>query len=159
MSSPGRVVQAVTCFLLKDNEVLLQKRPEDKVWSGMLNGPGGKIEAHESSLQAVVREVKEETGLTIHDPQHRGMVSLSIPYPQPARVDVDIYLVESFSGQECPNEGTLTWYPVDNLPLGELWKDQKYWLPAVLDGFSVEASVQYQNPTLDVAALALKIKN
>ena len=50
-------------FLVSDHEVLLirKKRP---VWQeGLLNGIGGKVDAFEHPLNAMVREMREETGI------------------------------------------------------------------------------------------------
>lgn len=44
----------------------------DPVWPG-LTFPGGHVEPHESFNDSVVREIKEETGLTISHPQLVGV--------------------------------------------------------------------------------------
>jgi 8-oxo-dGTP diphosphatase len=57
---------AVKGFILKDNEVLLVKREENDVNSpGVWEVPGGRIDPGENPIQALQREVKEETGLGI----------------------------------------------------------------------------------------------
>ena len=55
-------------------EILLCKFviPKRYSWSGAAL-PGGHIEEHEGLVESVIREVKEETGLTIHHPQLVGM--------------------------------------------------------------------------------------
>lgn len=51
------------------NKVVLQYRsPEKNNWSGYAF-PGGHIEEGESLVESVIREIKEETGLTISNPQ------------------------------------------------------------------------------------------
>ena len=58
-----------------ENKVLITKRQNTKFLSGLWEFPGGKIEKHETAVQAIVREVKEETNLTISDPLFLGNVS------------------------------------------------------------------------------------
>jgi 8-oxo-dGTP diphosphatase len=156
--SERKIVKAVTCFIVKDGNVLLQERPQGKLWGGILNGPGGKVELGESSERAVVREVQEETGLIVNAPQSRGTVVLNIPTPQTMILSVDIFVARNSSGQETEREGSLAWYPVSELPFQRMWGDQKYWLPAVLDGYSVFARVEYKESSLKLADLELSLK-
>jgi 8-oxo-dGTP diphosphatase len=68
--SPGFTL----CFLLHGDEVLMLHRrfpPNQGLW----NGVGGHIEPGETSRQAVIREVAEETGFRITDPQFAGLLT------------------------------------------------------------------------------------
>ena len=150
-------MRAVTCFIVENNELLLQERPHGKVWGGLLNGPGGKIEPGETSLDAVVREVKEETNLDIMEPEFRGSVLLHIPVPKALTVEVDIFVAQGCSGEAMEKEGKLGWYPIDQLPYSRLWRDQKYWLPAVLDGYHVKAEIFYENETLHLERFDIRV--
>ena len=58
-----------------EKKVLITKRQNTKFLSGLWEFPGGKIEKHETAVQAIVREVKEETNLTISNPLFLGNVS------------------------------------------------------------------------------------
>ncbi len=78
--------------------------------------PGGGIEAGESSMQAAVREAKEETGLIISSLQSVGEKSYDNQYK---KVTVFYYTATVLSddlvidGQEIVNAG---WFPLDALP-------------------------------------------
>lgn len=142
--------KAVTCFILEAGKVLLQRRPADRAWGGMVNGPGGKCEPGESPIQAVIREVSEETGLNIINPQHRGALTLHIPTPVSLELTVEMFVVHEFEGTPTEREGALLWVEIESLPFEQMWEDQKYWLPAVLDGFSVSGEVNYEPETLSL---------
>lgn len=56
-------VPVVTGLILKDSNVLVGCRPEDKNLSGKWEFPGGKIELNESPEEALKRELREELGI------------------------------------------------------------------------------------------------
>lgn len=64
MSKPFLDV-AAGIILRPDGHILLGQRPADKSWSGWWELPGGKIEAGESVLQALARELEEELGIHV----------------------------------------------------------------------------------------------
>ena len=74
MSHQSQVILTNMCLIEDDqNRIVMQIRdPKRYSWSGAAL-PGGHIEERESLYQAVVREVYEETGLTIHNPRLVGM--------------------------------------------------------------------------------------
>ena len=59
------MTQATICEIIKDEKILLQYKAAGKFGEGKWNGPGGKIKPEETPLEGVIREVKEETTLTI----------------------------------------------------------------------------------------------
>ncbi|MBF0479796.1 MAG: A/G-specific adenine glycosylase [Candidatus Omnitrophica bacterium] len=59
---PLRVVIGIIDY---KNKLLIQQRPEKGLLAGLWEFPGGKIEAGETPLKAIIREIKEETGLTV----------------------------------------------------------------------------------------------
>jgi len=62
----GKVVDvAVGVMLRPDGSLLLGQRPEGKPYAGWWEFPGGKLEAGETVLQALARELKEELGVTV----------------------------------------------------------------------------------------------
>src|SRR5215470_8395802 len=91
-------IRAVTCFIVQSRRILLQRRPAGKLWAGMLNGPGGKVDSGEKTADAIVREVLEETGLRIINPEPRGSLVLDIPSPKRMKLSVDIFIATTFQG-------------------------------------------------------------
>ena len=76
MKRTEEVELTVLCLLEKDNKILLQNRVKDD-WRGFTM-PGGHIEPGESIVDAVVREMKEETGLTVLNPKLCGVKQFPI---------------------------------------------------------------------------------
>jgi len=151
-------IRAVTCFIVQSRRILLQKRPAGKLWAGMLNGPGGKVDSGEKTADAIVREVLEETGLRIINPQPRGSLVLDIPSPRRVKLSVDIFIATTFLGDALDRDGTLSWYDSDLLPFEHMWADQKYWLQAVLDGLFVDGKVCYEPHSLRLKQCQLRLR-
>ena len=65
------------CYLYRDDEVLLLHRTKKKndLNEGLWIGIGGHFEENESPEECALREVKEETGLTMTDYRYRGIVT------------------------------------------------------------------------------------
>ena len=58
---------AVYGFLMKDNNVFLMRRYNTGFADGYFSVPSGHVEADESITQAMVRELKEETGIDVNE--------------------------------------------------------------------------------------------
>lgn len=61
--------EVVSCFIEHDGHILLLRRHEKQSWGGRWGPSTGKLQDGESEINAVVREVKEESGLEIQ-PHH-----------------------------------------------------------------------------------------
>ncbi|PKY92423.1 8-oxo-dGTP diphosphatase [Facklamia hominis] len=91
--------------------VVLDRKKED--WPG-ITFPGGKVELGESFSDAVIREVKEETGLDIYSPQLCGIKDW---YDNQCRYVVFFYKTSIFYGNlQSSVEGEVWWEEMDNLP-------------------------------------------
>ena len=63
-SYPSRPVLAVSAAIIRDGKVLIVRRARPPAL-GVFTLPGGGVEAGETLHEAIIREVREETGLTI----------------------------------------------------------------------------------------------
>ncbi|MDF7671979.1 8-oxo-dGTP diphosphatase [Lactobacillus sp. ESL0701] len=112
MDRTERVTLTNMCMITKDDKILVLNR-NDPTWPG-LTFPGGHVEAHESFHDSVVREVKEETNLTITKPRLAGIKQF---YDENGdRYIVLFYIADNFTGNvQASNEGALTWMTKDEL--------------------------------------------
>lgn len=107
MARSENVVLTNMCMLCDDRgNVLVQERVDSK-WPG-LAFPGGHVEPGESFIGAVIREVWEETGLTIENPRLCGLKQF--PLEDGTRYVVMLYKTDRFSGQlRSSREGRVFW--------------------------------------------------
>jgi len=100
------------CMVTDGTRVLVQNRV-DPDWSGY-TFPGGHVEAGESFTDAVIREVREETGLTIEAPQLCGIKDW--PEDDGSRYMVLLYRADRFSGTLASSgEGEVSWVELNEL--------------------------------------------
>jgi len=109
MSRSEKVILTNMC-LIEDGQgnIVMQIRdPKRYTWSGAAL-PGGHIEPHEGLVESVIREVKEETGLTIKNPSLVGMKHWYTKEDE--RYRVFLYRTSEFTGIiRSTDEGEIKW--------------------------------------------------
>ena len=111
MSRAENVELAVLCLITDGNRILLQNRIKHD-WLGYTL-PGGHVEAGESFIDAVVREMKEETGLEIKNPLLAGVKQF--PTGE-GRYVVLLFKTTEYSGTlVSSDEGQMEWVETDRL--------------------------------------------
>ena len=108
---PENVELTVLCLIQDGSRILLQNRIKED-WKGYTL-PGGHVEPGESFVDAVVREMKEETGLDIISTKLVGIKQFPISN---GRYIVLLFKVEKFTGSiTSSDEGTVEWIETDRL--------------------------------------------
>ena len=108
-----KVVHVAVGVILKEQQVLLALRPDKLHQGGRWEFPGGKVEAGETTSEALARELKEEVDLDIAG--SNPWFELQYAYPEKT-VLLDIHLVQDFAGEAKGLEGQ----PVRWVPLSEI---------------------------------------
>ena len=99
------------CLIRRGDEILLQNRVKAD-WRGLAL-PGGHVEPGESIVDSVIREIREETGLTVKNPRLRGVKQFPIAG---GRYIVFLYEATEFEGElRDSEEGSVAWYPRDQV--------------------------------------------
>lgn len=105
------------CMVYDDKGNVLVQNKIDENWGG-LTFPGGHVEKGESFVDSVIREVYEETGLTIENPRICG--TKDWPREDGSRYIVVFYKTNKFSGTlKSSDEGEVKW-----MPLGQMKKEK-----------------------------------
>ncbi len=101
--------------------VLVQERlpKPSNPWSG-LTFPGGHVEPGETVVASVIREVQEETGLTVSNLQNCGYIQWYNPVKQ-SQYFVFLFKTSTFSGELKDSvEGKVKWMTLDEMLAGKL---------------------------------------
>jgi len=91
----NKIRVAVAVVINSDNKVLIAKRHQHLHQGGKWEFPGGKVEKDESAQDALIRELKEEVDLNIHD--SIPMMVLDYDYGDKF-VSLDVWIVKNFDG-------------------------------------------------------------
>ena len=107
-----KVELAVLCMVYHGNQILVQNRQKDD-WRGWVL-PGGHVELGESFVDAVIREIREETGLTIRNPKLCGIKQFPGNH---GRYVVPLFKTNLFEGTlRSSEEGEMRWVSRRELP-------------------------------------------
>lgn len=119
----------VLCLIHKNGRYLLQDRIKND-WKGYTL-PGGHIEPGESIVDAVIREMQEETGLTIRHPHLCGVKQFPL---EEGRYIVFLFETEEFEGDlRSSEEGTMHWIDERELSKVNLVEDFEDLIEVMLD--------------------------
>ncbi|MCB9799077.1 8-oxo-dGTP diphosphatase [Candidatus Nomurabacteria bacterium] len=111
---------ATLCYLQKDGKTLMihRNKKSNDMHRDLYNGIGGKLEDGESPEDCAIREIHEETGLTVTHPTLKGMLTFPAHGSRESWY-VFVFVANEFSGNLIdPSEGTLKW--IDNGTLATL---------------------------------------
>ena len=124
------------CYIEKDDSYLMlyrNKKQQDQS-QGKWLGIGGKLEEGESPEDCVVREVLEETGLTLKNYESRGVITFISDIWEDELMFM--FTATDFEGEidESCTEGELAWIKKDEIMKLSLWEGDRYFLQDLIEG-------------------------
>ena len=87
-----------------DGRVLIAERPAGKAMAGLWEFPGGKVGAGETPEAALIRELKEELGIDVHDTCLSPLTFASHAYER-FHLLMPLYVCRVWKGIVTPREG------------------------------------------------------
>lgn len=143
------------CYLEKDDSYLMLHRISKKqdVNRDKWIGVGGHFEADESPEECLLREVKEETGLTLTSWRFRGIVTFCCDTQQTEYMC--LYTADGFEGEltDC-DEGKLEWVLKREIENLNLWEGDKIFFRLLTeDAAFFSLKLRYEGDVLKEAVL------
>lgn len=149
------MINSTLCYIEKDGKYLMLHRvkKESDANKDKWIGIGGKFEDKESPEDCVLRETKEETGLTLTSYKYRGIVTFVSDRWETEYMH--LFTADGFSGEliDC-DEGVLEWIDKEKLDAIPKWEGDKIFLRLLDEGgpfFSLK--LRYRGERLEEAVL------
>ncbi|XP_076652830.1 oxidized purine nucleoside triphosphate hydrolase [Halictus rubicundus] len=120
-------------FIRKGTEILLGQKKRG-FGKDLWNGYGGKVESGETIVQGAVRELKEESGLTVPDLKKIGILEFEFEGVE-TLLEVHVFETFKYDGEATETEEMRPkWYNIKDIPFKQMWPDDEYWFPYMLRG-------------------------
>ena len=141
MSRTEPIELTVSCLIRNNGNILLLNR-KDPDWNGYTL-PGGHVEPGESLIHAVIREMKEETGLDIRCPEFCGIKQFPT---SDGRYMVFLFCTDKFSGTVASSdEGEVRWVTPEELRVLHTTPDLLQTLAFMQNPTQTEVRYFYEN--------------
>ena len=151
------MLQSTLCYLENEKHeylMLHRVKKENDANRDKWIGIGGKFGDGESPEECVLRETREETGLTLTDYRYRGLVTFVSDRWETEYMH--LFTATGYTGEikEC-DEGNLEWVPKTGVQELPIWKGDKLFFRLIDDRNSpfFSLKLRYEGETLAYAAL------
>ena len=128
------MINSTLCYITRGSDVLLLHRvkKENDLNHDKWIGIGGKFLENESPEECMLREAKEETGLTLTSWQYRGIVTFVSDLYEGEYMH--LFTADGFEGQmtDC-DEGVLEWIPRERMDALPQWEGDRIFLNLLRD--------------------------
>lgn len=147
-------------FLRRDNQILLAMKKRG-YGVGRWNGVGGKLEADETIEQGLIRECQEEINVT-PTKYHKVAEHRYTAYHEDEK---KLMIVHTFVATEWQGEPAETeemrpqWFDVGDLPYENMWADDIYWLPQVLEGKQLQTNFEFDADDKIISHEVIEVDN
>ena len=151
------MINSTLCYIENDSSeylMLHRVKKKDDMNQDKWLGVGGKFEDRESPEECVLREVFEETGLTLTDYRYRAVITFSSDRWETEYMH--LFTATGYEGtlKDC-DEGNLEWVPKAKVQELPIWEGDKLFFRLIDDRESPFFSLKlhYEGDTLTYAAL------
>jgi 8-oxo-dGTP diphosphatase len=165
VNKQGEIPRAVVGYILTPaDEVILglRKRVSSDFGKNQIAGIGGKVGdvkgfEMETEEEALVREFEEEVGVTPTRFHQVGEVIFIFPNKPKWNLSTAAYIVEKWEGNPIETEVIKPQrFAKTSLPVNQMWDDNKYWVPLVLSGETVQAVFVYGDDNKTVVDMQIQ---
>ncbi len=148
------VHHATLTYVFDGDEVLLIQKKTGH-GAGLVNAPGGKLEDGEGPHAASRRETREEVGVEPVGQEKVG--ELRFVFGDEPFMHVHVFVADDHEGEPRESdEADPVWMDARDLPYDEMWEDDRYWMPLMLDGARFHATFRFDSEGDEMAGFEVE---
>ena len=137
---------ATLVFVIRGRDILLIRKKRG-LGAGKINAPGGRMEPGETPPECAARELHEELQVKPVGLDARG--ELRFQFTGGYSIHVVVFRASDCVGEAVEtDEAVPLWTPIDRIPYDEMWEDDRYWLPHLLDGRGFDGRFIFDGDTM-----------
>lgn len=132
--------------VLRPGRILLGEKKRGEIGTGMLSGPGGKLDPGETLEECLMRETREELEIELDPASLKYAVRIDFYAAGESDFRVHVYLARVLSGRVHETAEMIPkWYPLplDKPTLDRMYEADRHWLPRAVRGEKFRANVYY----------------
>tara|TARA_B100000745_G_scaffold119718_1_gene77415 strand:- start:8496 stop:8972 length:477 start_codon:yes stop_codon:yes gene_type:complete len=138
--------QVLTLGIVCDGERVLLGMKKRGFGEGRWNGFGGKVEEGETLEVALCREFEEEVCIVPQSYEEIGLLKFTFD-SVPDILEVHIFKIDEFSGEPFETEEMRPkWFTHSEIPFSDMWSDDVYWFPYLLESKKFEGHFHFDRP-------------
>lgn len=137
-------LETTLLLIRKDDKILLAKKKRG-FGVGKYNGVGGKIKLGETKEEAMLRETKEEIGITPLEYHYVGKIDfIEVVNNIKTNVIMYVYTASKWDGEIIETEEMEPkWFNINEIPYDNMFPDDKYWMPYFLKQKDFDAYFEF----------------
>jgi 8-oxo-dGTP diphosphatase len=138
--------RATLLFVIRKGRLLLIHKKRG-LGAGKINGPGGRIDDKETPVECAIREVQEELMVTPTGVRQAG--ELRFQFVDGFSIHGYVFTASDCDGEpQETDEATPLWTQTNSIPYEQMWADDRYWMPLMLEGTYFEGRFLFDGDSL-----------
>lgn len=139
--------QITTLSIIENGDKALLAMKKRGFGEGWWNGYGGKVQDEETIEEAMVRELKEESGIIAKTFKERAIIEFFFKGTD-KEVEMHVFEVTSYEGKpEETEEMAPKWFLKDEIPYDQMWPADRNWMPLFFEGKDFDGKAVFDGET------------
>lgn len=139
--------QVTTLAIIEDGKRALLAMKKRGFGEGWWNGYGGKVQEGESIEEAMVRELREESGIVAITYNERAVIEFFFKGTD-KEVEMHIFEISEYEGEpKETDEMSPKWFLKDDIPYDQMWPADRNWMPLFFEGKNFEGRAVFDGET------------